>query len=106
MSLAPLLSLQDSIRFWSQIAIGTIPPKHSTPCLLWTGLLNRNGYGWVYLRGRREMAHKIAWLDSRKPLYIGLVLDHTCCVRNCVLHVEPVTVAENNRRKLERNAQQ
>jgi hypothetical protein len=80
--------------FWRKVVI--------TPgCWLWTGHVMDNGYGlW-----RGTTAHRAAYrLTFGEALPPHLHLDHLkdrCSRRDCVnvlLHLEPVTQAENNRR--------
>jgi len=51
-------------------------------CWYWSGD-TRNGYGRVMWLGKREQAHRVAWLLSRGPIIEGRVL-HTCGNRPCV----------------------
>lgn len=69
-------------------------------CWIWQGELNRNGYGRVWIRGRRLMVHRVVWEILRGPIAEGLVLDHTCRTRACCnpCHLDPVTVRENTLR--------
>jgi hypothetical protein len=69
---------------------------NDSPCILWTGLLNEDGYG---KRGSR-LAHRVAYEEQVGPIPEGLEMDHLCRVRNCVnvQHLEPVTHQENCRR--------
>jgi hypothetical protein len=81
-----------------------IPGPMPTPCLVWTGRLNEDGYGVVDYRRieddapARALAHRLYYRLTRGPLTKGMVLDHTCRQRNCVLHTEEITQAENVRR--------
>lgn len=67
------------------------------PCILY-GTANRHARRWV--NGRCVQAHRAAWEEQIGPIPEALVLDHLCRVKNCVnvLHLEPVTSAENTRR--------
>lgn len=73
----------------------------ATGCLLWTGQLNRNGYGRIAVGGKKIPVHRVAWELEVGPIPPGLVLDHVkargCRHRNCanVAHLEPVTNREN-----------
>lgn len=73
---------------------------HSTACWLWQGEINRNGYGRVWIEGKRVMVHRVVWGVLRGPIADGMVLDHLCRNRACCNpdHLEPVTVRENTLR--------
>lgn len=76
--------------------------RFTDSCWLFEGWLQR-GYGLVRNgKGRKMPAHRTAYEFYIGPVPDGLCLDHLCRVRNCVnpAHLEPVTVAENNRRGL------
>lgn len=71
-------------------------------CWLWTGSLDRNGYGYIReTAGRRKLrAHRVVYEYVVGPIPDGMELDHLCRVRSCVNpdHLEPVTHRENQRR--------
>lgn len=71
-------------------------------CWLWTGALNREGYGHINLcRPRRTLrVHRAVWEMLVGPITDDMVLDHLCRIRHCVNpdHLEPVTQAENTAR--------
>ena len=77
-----------------------------TPCTLWEGNLNKNGYGrkWVTADdGRRVLryAHRLAWEEANgRRLGDDETVDHLCGVRDCVnpLHLEAVSRVENSKR--------
>lgn len=81
-------------------------PEPNTGCHLWTGALNKHGYGSVGLGSRGHStamvraAHRVAYLLDRGDLPSGVVLDHLCRNHACVnpLHLEPVSHLENVRR--------
>jgi hypothetical protein len=80
--------------------------RHCMPgegeCVVWAGRRDRDGYGVFSLGGKKERAHRIAWLFHRGPVPRGLVIDHKCRNRACqnVSHLEPVTAEINTRRSL------
>lgn len=73
-----------------------------TDCLLWGGAMNSKGYGCFAVDGVSQLAHRLAWEDANGPIPEGMTVDHLCRTRNCVNteHMELVTIAENNRRKV------
>lgn len=83
-------------------------------CWLWIGATDGRGYGAVRWDGRVASAHRVAYhllVDQTFPVHsggphAGLQLDHVCEVRNCCNpdHLEPVTHAENQRRRCARPA--
>lgn len=75
---------------WSRIQI-------INGCWVWTGRLNRNGYGRVWWQGREPVVHRVVWELLIGPIPKGLVLDHLCRNRACCNpgHLEPVTQREN-----------
>lgn len=70
-------------------------------CWLWTGAINRHGYGQFLLSdGKRRAAHRVVYEVMVGPIPEGLQLDHLCRNRACVNadHLEPVTSRENTMR--------
>jgi hypothetical protein len=86
---------QLGIRLLSLITIDPV-----TGCWLMRPNPKAGGYALVKVNGRTRRAHRVTYELWIGPIGAGLVLDHRCRVRNCVrpAHLEPVTVAENNRR--------
>jgi hypothetical protein len=86
-------------RFWSQV-------DRTGTCWIWTGHLNRDGYGQFKITDRpghyrTVRAHRWAWEAAHGPVPAGLTLDHLCGRPACVRpdHLEPCTAAENLRRR-------
>lgn len=80
-------------------------PEPNTGCWLWHAA-SGSGYGIVYFRGRRVVAHRVIYELLVGEIPPGLDLDHVrargCQLRCCVNpeHLEPVTRRENIRRAL------
>lgn len=70
-------------------------------CWLWTGRLDRDGYGVIYNRTGPSQAHRAVYLELVGPIGEGLRLDHECRRRRCVRpeHLEPVTESINQGRR-------
>ncbi len=71
-----------------------------TDCIEWMGSRCATGYGNIYVNGRMQLAHRVAYEWQRGPIPAGLVLDHLCRNEGCVNpdHLEAVTHIENVRR--------
>lgn len=77
-----------------------VSTEPNSGCWVWLGSVGRNGYGTITIDGRTRMAHRASYEAFVGPIPPRLHIDHKCKVRCCVNpgHLEPVTVAENNRR--------
>ncbi|MFC3347746.1 HNH endonuclease signature motif containing protein [Streptomyces echinoruber] len=71
-------------RFNAKTTPGPVPAGLDTPCRLWTGSTDRDGYGRFWLDGRYVVAHRYAFAQARGPIPDGLEVDHLCAVRRCV----------------------
>lgn len=75
-----------------------------TGCWLWTGAVGSSGYGHISVPDgppKSVSTHRTAWEHHNGPIPDGLVIDHLCGVLRCCNpeHLEPVTNAENQRRR-------
>ncbi len=70
---------------------------HETPCWVWTGANNGEGYGQARVRRALRYTHILAYEVFVGPVPAGLQVDHLCRVRECCNpeHLEPVTHREN-----------
>jgi hypothetical protein len=83
--------------------LGPVPEGFDSPCHIWSGPLDKDGYGRADYQGTRQQAHVFVWRWTKmRDLDPGIELDHLCRTRACVNveHLEPVTKAVNlSRRK-------
>lgn len=77
-----------------------IKKSSESDCHVWTGPLDKDGYGSFYLRRKNRRAHRAAWYDMHGPIPEGLVVNHICKNRACVnaQHLQVVTAGENTLR--------
>jgi hypothetical protein len=64
-------------RFWSKV-------DRSGDCWIWTGRVNRGGYGCFDVGRGSELAHRVAFKIAVGPIPDDLCVLHHCDVRNCV----------------------
>ena len=77
-------------------------------CWLWTGSLQCNGYGALSALENKwgtRFAHRWSYMHHKGKIDDGLMVRHTCDVRNCVnpAHLILGTSQDNVRDMLERN---
>ncbi len=91
-------SAADIARFMTKVDRSGPPhPKMGTPCWLWRGRPNAEGYAQFYTGGKTYRAHRWIFEQINGPVSAALHCDHLCRVRHCTNpdHVEPVTPREN-----------
>jgi hypothetical protein len=69
-------------------------------CWVWTGPIEKDGYGTVRIAGKKIRVHRLVYTLLVGDIPDGLVLDHLCRVRACAnpAHLDPVTFAVNSAR--------
>jgi hypothetical protein len=75
----------------------------NTGCHLWTGWVNKQGYGQVFRRingkGKTLLAHRVAYAEAHGGIPEGAQINHTCDTPLCVnpSHMYAGTQADNIR---------
>lgn len=99
----------DKTRFWSYIdKDGPFPHPETlafergitSPCWLWTGQVDKDGYGKMKIKGKTARVHWYSLELAGIARIPGLMPDHLCRVVACQNpeHLEQVTNTENQRR--------
>lgn len=91
-----------SKRFWDKIVPGKLYEGLDGVCWQWLASKDADGYGKFSVEGVLVGAHRVAYIALVGEIPKHLETDHLCHHRACVnpSHMELVTHAENNRRRL------
>jgi hypothetical protein len=83
------------IRFWEKV-------NKTETCWLWTGPMNRYGYGMFKVQEKNVSAHRVSWLLAGNTIPEGNLIRHKCRNRHCVNpeHLETGTQTDNMRDKV------
>lgn len=75
------------MRFWHKLVV------LGNGCWVWTGSVNKKGYGHFRLDGKIQAPHRLTREQVHGPIPEGLVPDHLCRIRSCAHydHTECVT---------------
>ena len=71
--------------------------RNSEGCWIWTGFVDKDGYGRMCYRGKGASPHRVAYEAYVGPIPPNFEIDHLCCNPSCAnpMHLEAVTRAEN-----------
>lgn len=53
-------------------------------CHIWTGVIDKDGYGGLSINNRVKRAHRLSWVIHNGPIPDGLCVLHKCDVRACI----------------------
>ena len=59
-------------------------PEMNTGCLLWSGAIDRKGYGKFWYDGKSDKAHRVSWSMAFGAIPNGLCVLHRCDTPACV----------------------
>lgn len=93
-------------RFWARVdKNGPVHPALQTPCWLWTGGLNKYGYGKTSAGKKHIGAHRLSWMLTNGAIQDGLNVLHHCDNPKCVnpQHLYLGSHADNHRDMIARN---
>lgn len=74
-----MTAAKDRARFASKTV------RDSSGCLLWTGSVNKDGYGLFWLNRKYETAHRVAWRWANGSIPEESCVLHRCDTPPCVL---------------------
>jgi len=59
-------------------------PEPFSGCWIWTGSVDRDGYGMIGRNHTTYIAHRISWLIYKSQIPDGLLICHKCDTPGCV----------------------
>lgn len=67
-------------------------------CQLWTGQLDKDGYGTFFFHRKNRRAHRVAYYAAFGPIPPDMVVNHVCRQRTCQnpQHLQLLTRTQNN----------
>ena len=78
--------------FWARILV-----QPYVACWTWIGKIRDDGYAHFCWQGRKVLAHRFMYEQTRGPIPATLMVDHLCRNRSCVspAHLETVSNRTN-----------
>jgi len=70
---------QKTALFWKRVLI----TPDTNQCWIWTGGLDKDGYGQKNWYGKRTLSHRVAWVVTYGDIPKGLQVLHKCDVPAC-----------------------
>lgn len=98
----PLIKNEIGVPIGTRERIYTQTRREASGCLVWTGRINKDGYGQISIEGHAYNASRAAWVLAHGPLPGAIKVDHLCHNQSCVelSHLRAATHQQNmaNRR--------
>jgi hypothetical protein len=90
---------QPSLRYQLPIGLRRQVREMANGCWLWTGHINREGYGRARFLGKEHAAHRLVWRLLNGELRRTQDLHHTCGTLACVqpAHLWPIAPRKHTR---------
>lgn len=81
-----------------------VAKSESDDCWLWTGRVNRQGYGRTTVQGKKWLAHRFAYVLATREEIAGVCILHSCDNPPCCnpAHLSRGDRSENARQRTER----
>lgn len=97
-------TLASRILDWS---VGLLLAPNTTPCWIWRGYRDKDGYGEIKYRGYKYRAARVSYAAFVDAIPDGMDVDHTCNVECCVnpRHLKLVDPLTNIKLRDERKSQ-
>jgi len=69
-------------------------------CWLWTLHISSKGYGTIWVAGKTQYAHRMAYEVFVGPIPVSMTVHHKCGTRHCMNpeHLELCSASENRKR--------
>lgn len=61
-------------RFWPKVR----KHRHPDKCWSWRASTHKDGYGWIKIAGRMDLAHRASWMVNFGAIPRGLYVLHKC----------------------------
>lgn len=91
-------AVKEIIRFLGKIRYGRVPKGHKTPCWLFNGCHDEDGYGQFHFANTSQWANRFSYQAFKGDLPPGEEAGHTCHNASCVNpdHLTPQSKGENS----------
>jgi len=95
------MDIDDLSRFIDKVDI-----REGADCLLWTGAIDKHGYGVFLIGGKSKVAHRAFYEYAEGEISKDKMLSHSCGVNNCVntnhllLGIRAIPMSDETKKKI------